>query len=131
MHPLLESTPAQRTPAREETPAAEAVAWLEDPQPPPPQLTSQQAAIAEVWQGIADAIGWPLSLVKEGIAELNEYDPEKRKCLVSRQTKLWQSCASNSGPSNEPPCATAEPPSPNSQATKSADAEKPTRATSE
>ena len=75
MHPLLESDPAQRTAAREETPAAEAVAWLEDPQPPPPPEALHDLIARE----IAEAIGWPLEHVQEAITELHEYDPEKRK----------------------------------------------------
>ncbi|WP_162601514.1 hypothetical protein [Occallatibacter savannae] len=83
MHPLLDSDPAQRTPAREETPAAEALAWLEDPQPPAPTLDRQQSVLRE----IAEASGMPLAHLQEAVAELDEYNPEKRKCLVSRQTK--------------------------------------------
>ena len=82
MHPLLESDPAQRTQSRQDTPAAEAVAWLEDPQP----LTKEELH-DYIAREIAQAIGWPVAHVQEATAELHEPDPEKRKCLVSRQTK--------------------------------------------
>ena len=75
MHPLADSDPADRTPAREENPAAEALAWLEDPQPPPPKEELHD----HIARQIAEAIGWPLAHVQEAITELHEYDPEKRK----------------------------------------------------
>jgi hypothetical protein len=81
--PLAESDPAQRTPARRETPAAEAAAWLADPQPPPPPETLHEQIARE----IAEAIGWPLEQTQEAITELHEHDPEKRKCAESRPTR--------------------------------------------
>lgn len=69
VHPLADSDPAERTPARTETPAAEALAWLEDPQPPPPPETLHQQIARE----IADAIGWPVEKMRQAIAELNTY----------------------------------------------------------
>jgi hypothetical protein len=82
VHPLVESDPAQRTQSRQDTPAAEAVAWLEDPQPIPKAELRDQIA-----RQIAEALGWPLTHVQEAITEAHEQDPEKRQCLVSRQTK--------------------------------------------
>jgi len=74
VHPLVESDPAQRTPARQETPAAEAVAWLEDPQP-----ISKEELHDYIAREIAEAIGWPLSHVQEAITEAHELDPQKRR----------------------------------------------------
>ena len=82
VHPLVESDSAQRTSAREETPATEAVAWLADPQPIPKEELREALA-----REIAQAIGWPVAHVQEAVTELHEPDPEKRQCLVSRQTK--------------------------------------------
>ena len=75
VHPLVESDPAERTPAREETSPAEAVAWLEDPQPPPPPESIQQYMVRQ----LAEAIGWRPERMQEAITELMEYDPEKRR----------------------------------------------------
>ena len=82
-HPLVDSHPAERTPARQDTSPAEAILWLQDPQPPAPALELHD----EIAREIAEAIGWPLEHVQEAVTELNEYDPEKRKCPVSRPTK--------------------------------------------
>jgi hypothetical protein len=82
VHPLVESDPAQRTQSRQDTPAAEAIAWLEDPQP----LTKEELHDT-IAREIAQAIGWPLAHVQEATTELQELDPEERRCLVSRQTK--------------------------------------------
>jgi hypothetical protein len=72
VHPLVESDPAERTPARQDTPAAEAVAWLEDPQPPPPPLELHQRIARE----IAEALGWPLENVEEALTQLDTYPNE-------------------------------------------------------
>ena len=83
VHPLAESDPDERTETRQQTPAREALAWLEDPQPPPPPETLHEQIARE----IAEAIGWPLELTQEAITELHTYDPEKRNCPESRPTK--------------------------------------------
>lgn len=75
MHPLLDSHPAQRTPARQDTSPAEAIAWLEDPQPPPPPLSREE----QHTHALAEAIGWPVEHLQEAIAELTTYDPQKRR----------------------------------------------------
>jgi hypothetical protein len=75
VHPLLEFDPAERTPARQETTAAEAVAWLKDPPPlPPPEALHDYIACE-----IAEAIGWPLEHVQEAITELHEPGLEEEK----------------------------------------------------
>jgi hypothetical protein len=83
VHPLIESDPSERTPARQQTPTAEAIAWLEDPQPPPSPISLRESIARE----FADAMGWPVENVKEALTELTEYDPEKRKWQQFPQTK--------------------------------------------
>ena len=55
LHPLAESDPDERTPAREQTPAAEAAAWLENPerqdQPSPNMRWIEMLAQAPQWTG--------------------------------------------------------------------------------
>ena len=71
VHPLAESDPAERPGAKEDTPAREALAWLEDPQPPPPPETLHQQIARE----IAEAIGWSIDKVALGIAEIHDLGP--------------------------------------------------------
>jgi hypothetical protein len=75
VHPLIESHPSERPEARQQTPTAEAIAWLDDPQPPPPPIDKQESVLRD----IADAIGWSLEDMQKASAELCEYDPEKRR----------------------------------------------------
>jgi len=87
VHPLLESDPPKRTPASNPTPTGEVLAWLEDPQPPPPPISTQQALLRE----FAEVLGWPLEDVQEAVTEIHEYDPakreERRQWLASHPTK--------------------------------------------
>jgi hypothetical protein len=71
VHPLAESNPTNRTEARQHTPAREALAWLEDPQPPPPPATLKQ----QIARDIAEAIGWPVADVEEALIALHDIGP--------------------------------------------------------
>lgn len=75
MEPLAEVDPKDRKTARAETPAAEAAAWLADPQPPPPPEQLSQRIARE----IAEAIGWPLERTQEAITLLQSYPGDESK----------------------------------------------------
>ena len=92
MHPLLDSDPAQRTPARDETPAAEAIAWLTDPQTAPPPMDKQEWVLRE----LAEAIGMPFEHMQEAVQELHETD--------RRNVSAWY--AVDPAPYSSPVCRT-------------------------
>jgi len=73
VEPLAEVDPEHRKSARAETSAAAVAAWLADPQSPPPPLQLHEYIARE----IAQAIGWPIELMRQAITALHSYPGEK------------------------------------------------------